>query len=108
MEIIGNNSVKGTKAKSNLYMKPIEDWHLADLEWEVLVFTDTGFKSYIVKKEDCKKQDDDNYLVPVDTAILGAGVYYGTVALKIPDGDFPDGIRIERRTGMMDIVIDPR
>ena len=108
MATLGKNSVVGTKAISCLHLNPIEDYHLSDLEWEVLVFIESKTKTYTVKKEDCLKQDDDNYLIPVDSSVLGAGEYWGTVTLKIPDGNLPDGIRIERRTGFMDIIIDPR
>lgn len=106
MANLGTNSVQGTKCISNLYLKPISGHHLSDLDWEVLIFTGSGFKSYIVKKEDCKKVDEDNYYIPVDSGILGSGIYWGTVTLRIPDGNFADGIRIERLTGKLDIIID--
>lgn len=106
MANLGTNSVKGTKCISNLYLKPIGGYHLDDLEWEVLVFTSTGAKNYIVQKKDCKRVDEDNYLIPVDSGILGSGIYWGTVTLSIPDATFSDGIRIERLTGKMDIIID--
>ena len=104
----GLNSVKGTRAKSRLYMKPIGNYHLADIDFEVTVSTNRGFKSYTLKKADCKQEDRDSYIVPVDSSILGAGVYYGTVTLRIPDVDFPDGVRIEKVTSEMDIIIEAR
>ena len=106
MTNIGTNSVVGTKCISKFNLTPIGGYHLADLEWEVKVSTSTSFKSYIVKKESCLKVDEDNYYIPVDSAILGSGVYMGTVTLKIPDGNFSDGIRIEKLKMMLDIVID--
>lgn len=106
MANFGTNSVVGTKCISNLNIQPIGGLHLAELDWEVKVFTSASSRSYVIKKESCMRVDDDNYYIPVDSSILGAGVYWGTVTLTIPDGNFADGIRIERLTVMLDITID--
>lgn len=108
MATLTGNSVRGTKFKINLNMTPIDGYHLGNTEWEVMVFVGDGHKSVTLKKDACKMVDEDNYLVPVDSAILGAGTYYITLTVCIPDADFKDGIRIERRTGSTGVTIDAR
>lgn len=47
---LGTNSVKGTEFKVNINMPPIDGYHLVDIEWECLVFTESAYKTIIVKK----------------------------------------------------------
>lgn len=108
METLGQNSVKGTKFKLNISMPPIDDYHLANVDWNVLVFTDNGIKTLTVDKRDAIYIDDDNYVICVDTSLVGAGMYFTTLTAYIPDTDFNDGIRPEKRTVYTGVIIDPR
>lgn len=108
MATLTGNSVKDTRFKININMTPIDGFNLENTEWEVTVFVGDGHKSITLKKEDCKMVDDDNYIIPIDSAILGAGTYYITLKVSIPDSDFSDGIRIEKRTGPTGVTIDAR
>jgi hypothetical protein len=108
MATLTGNSVKDTRFKININMTPIDGFNLGNTEWEATVFVGDGYKSITLKKEDCKMVDDDNYIIPIDSAILGAGTYFITLKVSIPDSDFSDGIRIEKRTGPTGVTIDAR
>mgnify|MGYP006874635862 CR=1 FL=1 len=97
MEASGNSG-KGTRFKLNVNMTPIEGYSLADLEWEVHVFTEPKGKVLTVKKAQAKQVDNNNFIICVDSAICGAGLYYITLIVKIRDSDFSDGWRIEQKT----------
>lgn len=108
MTQIGENSVKGTEFKVNVNMTPIGNRHMSDIEWECLVFTETSHKSITIKKSEAIKVDRDNYVIMIDSAILGSGKYYVTLTAYIPDTDFVDGFRTEKRTAFTGVTIDAR
>ena len=103
-----NESVKGTIFKLNVHMKPIDNYHLEDVEWEAEVYAEGGFGKRIkFKKEEAVKVDEDNYKVVVDSAIGGAGEYKLILTSYIPDADCPNGIRVERKRCKVDVTIVP-
>jgi hypothetical protein len=108
MATLGENSVIGTKVKLNISLPPIDGYHLADVDWSVLVFTEQGLKTLTVDKKNAIYIDKDNYVIRVDTSLVGAGTYYTTLTAYIPDTDFEDGIRPEKRTRYTGVIIDPR
>lgn len=92
-----NESIKGTIFKLNVHMNPVDNFHLADVEWEAEVFAAGGIGKRIkVIKEDAVKVDEDNYIISVDSAVGGAGEYSLILTAYIPDADCPNGIRVER------------
>lgn len=105
---LGTNSVKDTEFKININMTPIDGYHMADIDWECLVFTERAYKKIIVKKSDAIRVDDDNYKITIDSALIGAGEYYVTLTAYIPDADFPDGLRTEIRTAFTGVTIDAK
>jgi hypothetical protein len=108
MAELGQNSVKGTGFKVNVNMTPINNFHMSDVEWECLVFTETSQKNITIKKSEAIKVDQDNYILKIDSSILGAGMYYITLTAYIPDSDFEGGMRTERRTVYSGVKIDAR
>jgi hypothetical protein len=110
MAIADNNSVAGTEVKVNLSMTPIDGNTLESVEWEAVVFLENSMtgKTLVIKKANAKKVDADNYIIPIDSSILGAGRYYITLVAKIPDADFPDGIRTEKKTVYTGVTINAR
>ena len=108
MATLGENSVIGTKVKLNISLQPIDGYHLEDVDWSALVFTEQGLKTLTVDKKNAIYIDKDNYVIRVDTSLVGAGAYYTTVTAYIPDTDFEDGIRPEKRTRYTGVTIDPR
>ena len=105
---MGENSVKGTEFKVNVNMTPIDGYHLADVEWEALVFAKTSYKTLTIPKKDAIMVDEDNYIICVDSNICGAGTYYVTLTAFIPDTDFADGYRTEKRTALAGVTVDAR
>lgn len=103
---LGQNSVKGTKFKLNINMTPVDGFSLEDVEWNAEVFSENGLARLTVEKKDATKVDKDNYIIKVDSAVCGAGRYYVTLTAYIPDPDFADGLRTERRTGFTGVTID--
>lgn len=108
MTDIGLNSVKGTEFKLNVNMTPIDGHHMADVGWEAMVFTETSYRSITISKNDAIKVDEDNYIIKVDSAVCGAGRYFVTLTAYIPDQDFEDGLRTEKRTMFTGVTIDAR
>lgn len=111
MEI--NNSVIGTRFKVNINAAPIDGYHLGDIDWEVIVFVEGAYNrcgngSKVIKKEECVYVDEDNYIIPIDTATLGAGTYYVTLKALYPDNDFKDGIRVEKMTISTGVTINAK
>lgn len=106
MAIIGENSVKGTEFKLNINMTPIGGYSLDNVDWQAEVFTENGHKKITVGKNEAVKVDKDNYIIMVDSSILGAGKYYVTLTALIPDTDFPDRLRTEKRTAFTGVTID--
>lgn len=108
--VTGHNSDVGTRFKVNLHMDKIDGQSLESLEWEAVVFveSDATGKTIIIPKDRARKVDADNYIIPVDSSKLGAGRYWITLVAHIPDADFEDGIRTERKKVFTGVTIDPR
>lgn len=108
MKDIGQNSGKGSIFKLNVWMEPIEDFHLENVDWSAKVFTENGFKSITIDKKEAIKVDADNYIIVVDSAITGPGRHYVTLTAQIPDGDVKGGVRQEVKTCYSGVTIDPK
>lgn len=92
-----NHSVKGTIFKLNVHMEPIDGFHMSEVDWEVDVYSSNSFgKKQTTLKKDAYKVDDDNYIIVIDSGVLGTGLYNITFTAWIPDGHCNDGKRIER------------
>lgn len=102
------NSGVGTAFKLNINMEPIDNYHMEDVEWEAKVFTELGKKSVSITKDNAIKVNKDNYMIVVDSSVLGAGNYYITLTAMIPDGDIPSGRRQEVKTAFTGVTIDAR
>lgn len=97
-------AIIGTELKFNLYIAPISDIHAADYDFTVKVSSNSK-SSVIIPKDDCIMQDDDNFLVMVDTTALGVGPISFEVIAQVPDGDFDDGFRTEIARYKTDVQI---
>lgn len=104
----GDNSTVGTKFKLNVTMEPVDGkYHLSNVDWEAEVYTKIG-RSQIINKDNARRVDDDNYIIVVDSAIGGAGLYYLTLTAYIPDSDCEGGLRKEVATVSTMVKIDAR
>lgn len=94
-----NSVFIGTELKLTLNISPIEGLTMSDYEWEVEVFTSSK-RGIILKREDCVYLDDENYILLINSELLGIGEIKCKVTAYIPDEDFQnygdkDGIRKE-------------
>lgn len=92
-------------------MDPIDGYHMEDpnLDWYIKVFIDGNNSKYIIiPRSECIKETTDSYIVPINTSKLGAGRYMITLTVKIPDLDFPEGVRIDIKTSSTGVTIDAK
>lgn len=109
MNSIGDNSVKGTGIKINVNMEPIDGRHMEDVDFFAEVFSDGVLgRTETIRKEKATRVDADNYIVRVDTKVVGSGRYFVRLTAFIPDTDFDGGLRTEIRTCDTKIDIDAR
>lgn len=86
---------RGTEVKLKISITPhaIANYTMDDFDVAVEFYGNLGKVN--VKKEDCIRLDESNYLAVVDTATTGCGVLDARVTALIPDADCADGYRTE-------------
>lgn len=86
---------RGTEVKLKISITPhaIANYTMDDFDFAVEFYGNIG--KVELKKEDCIRLDESNYLAVVDTAITGCGVLDARVSAFIPDADCADGYRTE-------------
>lgn len=84
----------GTELKLNIHIDPLGELTMDDYDFTVEVYC-TVKKALVINKADAIRIDENNYIVLVDSAIIGAGDVKCKVTAHIPDFDFPDTIRTE-------------
>lgn len=102
---MANNSTKGTTIKLNIWMEPMDGFHLADVDWDAEVYSEWDSGKVIIPKEKARKVDEDNYVIAVDSSFVGEGRYLLTLSANIPDTDCPGGVRVEKATVKTDVII---
>jgi hypothetical protein len=93
----------GTELKLNIHIEPIETITMDDYDFEVEVYCSPK-RPVMATKAEMIRVDSDNYIVLVDTNIVGAGSLKCKVTAYIPDSDFPDGLRTE--VAMSDVGVN--
>lgn len=94
MAITHDSPFIGTELKLNIHIEPIGQITMDDYGFEVEVFCSPK-KPIIIPKENTIRVDSDNYVVLVDTNVVGAGDLKCKVTAQVPDGDFADMLRTE-------------
>lgn len=84
----------GTELKLNIHIEPIGGMTLKDYDYTTEVYCSQRRK-ITIPKADAIYIDDENFVVCVDSSILGIGTIVCKVIAHIPDADFQDGIRTE-------------
>lgn len=84
----------GTELKLNIHIEPIGDTTMDDYNFEVEVYCSPK-RPIIIPKANAIRIDSDNYVVLVDTNVVGAGDLKCKVTAQVPDGDFQDLLRTE-------------
>ena len=85
---------QGTEIKLNVNIEPMKGVSMESYDFKVEIYT-LPSKVLTFKKSDAIRVDSNNYIVLVDTSLLGAGEIKCKVTAYIPDGDFQDGLRTE-------------
>ena len=100
-----NNTIGlGTELKLNVHIEPIGDITMDDYDFEVDVWCSLK-RIATVPKRDAIRIDKNNYLVCVDSSVLGHGIVKMKVTAHIPDDDFDDRLRTEVAYVSTDIEI---
>ena len=84
----------GTELKLNVNIEPIGTVTMDDYNFEVEVYCSPK-KTIIVQKSEAIRLDESNYIILVDTNVVGAGDLKCKVTAQVPDGDFSDMYRTE-------------
>lgn len=84
----------GTELKLNINIEPIGNVTMDDYDFEVEIYCSSKKVVDITKKE-AIRVDSNNYIILIDTNVVGAGDLKCKVIAHIPDGDFEDGLRTE-------------
>ena len=97
----------GTELKINVHVEPIDGYHMEDYDFvcSFFVYEDRRVE---VSKSSMKRVDSDNYmalLVSDDGRRIGRGRIQMEVTAYIPDGDFADGVRIEKAVTCTGVTI---
>lgn len=86
---IGNNIIfLGTELKLNINIAPMGVVSMKDYDFNIDVYTQSSNKHLIIEKAETKEVDKDNYVVIIDTELVGAGRVMCKVTAYLPDGDF--------------------
>lgn len=91
---VNNNPFIGTELKLNVNIEPMGELTMDSYDFEVEVYCSPK-KTIVTPKSNMIRTDENNYIVLVDTAIVGAGDLKIKVTAYIPDADFPDMLRTE-------------
>ena len=89
-----NEIFLGTELKLNVNVEPTGGFSMEDYDFSIEIWTSMKRVVTIPKKE-AIKIDKDNYVILVDTTLLGGGDLKAKVIANIPDFDYPDTIRTE-------------
>lgn len=89
-----NRPIIGTEFKVLVEIEPVDDVHMADMEFTCQFYTRLN-DPLTVTKEQMIKVNDDSYIALVDTTGMSAGTLRNRITVDIPDKDFADGYRRE-------------
>ena len=69
---------------------------MASIPFAVTVYNaDKKDAAITTDKDECIRVNDNEYVVLVDTSLLGVGIYMLSICVQIPDSDFTSGYRKE-------------
>lgn len=89
-----NRPIIGTEFKVLVEIEPVDDVHMADMEFTCQFYTRLN-NPLEVTKEQMIKVNEDSYIALVDTTGMSAGTLRNRITVDIPDKDFADGYRRE-------------
>lgn len=89
-----SNIFIGTELKLNINIEPMGEVTMEDYDFEVEVYC-SAKRVVVIPKSEAIKVDSNNYIVLVDTNVIGAGELKCKITAHVPDGDFADRERTE-------------
>lgn len=93
----------GTIYKLNLHIEGLP-CPMDDVEFNCKVWT--WKKCVEIPKADMIRVDADNYILTVDSSLLGRGTVHVQTTVMVPDDDIPGGFRKELYTEQTCIKVD--
>lgn len=84
---MSNRVFRGTEIKINISVEPIGSATMDDYDFEAEFFC-SPVRSQVIKKEEARRIDKDNYVMIVDSNQVGVGALKCRMTAYIPDGDF--------------------
>lgn len=88
----------GSEYKINVHVEPLDGLHMVDYDFECEFYAYSRIKVIRLRKDDMLPVDNDNYIAII-TSEMSKTIGRGRVMLRltgyIPDGDFPDKVRVE-------------
>ena len=84
----------GSEIKLIVQADKVGDHRLSDYEWYLDLYCSNN-RIVTINKESAIQEDEDSFIVKLDTSNVGYGRLYATLYAKIPDGQFYDTIRDE-------------
>lgn len=91
---VSNNIFLGSELKLNVSIEPIGTLTMDDYDFVVEVYC-SNQKVLNIPKSQAIRVDEENYVVLVDTKVIGTGRIKCKVTAQIPDADFSDSYRTE-------------
>lgn len=85
----------GTVLKLNIHIDPINGISLSEIDFTVTAFTPHRLSQIVAVKDNLIKVDDDNYILVVDTSLIGTGQLKIKVEADIEDYEVEGGYRKE-------------
>lgn len=99
-----NRPIIGTEFKVLVEIEPVDDVHMAGMEFTCQFYTRLN-EPLTVTKEQMIKVNEDSYIALVDTTGMSAGTLRNRITVDIPDKDFADGYRREVTDVSTDVKI---
>lgn len=78
--------------KINVKVEPMNGIHLSECDFTCHLFVDKR-KILSVPKNECRKEDEDNYIISFNTKDIGRGNVKLYMTLQIPDADYEKGYK---------------
>ena len=86
----------GGDIKPYIELEPVGNLNMDDYDFQAEYFCYSS-RRVVVKKQDMRRESANKYIASISTKDLGTGTLKCLVTRKIPDSDFPNGMRIDVR-----------
>lgn len=87
--------IRGAEIKFKLNIAPMNGFRMSSYDFHVTAYCKDTKQKLEITKDECTMDDEDTYIVPVDTSALGLGELMLDVYADVPDDIFPDELRTD-------------